>query len=81
MGNWFSKNEANKINENEGQITNNVVIDDTVDVHNFEIILMLFIITILKIIEFACFTYKTHKNSLKKKYMKNKINLNNHSTV
>jgi hypothetical protein len=81
MGGWFSKNEENKNIENDGQVTNNVVIGETVDIHNFEIIVLLYIITILKLIEFACFLYRNHTSKLKKKFIRSTLNLNNHSTV
>ncbi len=81
MGGWFSKNEESKTVETNGQITNNVVIDDTVNIHNLEIIIMLFIITVLKLIEFVCVIYNTHRRKLKKRFMKSNLNLNNSSSA
>lgn len=81
MGGWFSKNEENKIVENDGQVTNNVIIQDTINVYSFEIIIMLLIITVLRVIEFVCIIYSNHTRNLKKKFMKSSVNLNNHSAA
>jgi hypothetical protein len=75
MGGWFSKKEETKNMENGGIVTNNVVIGETVDIHNIEIIVLLYIITFLKIIEFACFAYNHHRRNLKKKFFKSNRHL------
>jgi hypothetical protein len=81
MGGWFSKNEENKIVENDGQVTNNVIIQDTINVYSFEIIIMLLIVTVLRVIEFVCIIYSNHTRNLKRKFMKSSVNLNNHSAA
>jgi hypothetical protein len=76
MGNWFSKTEETKTVENDGQVTNNVIVNDTVSVHNSEIIIMLLIITSIKLIEFIYFVYNSHNKRLRKKFIKSKLNFN-----
>jgi hypothetical protein len=63
---WFSSIDESKKIENEGQINNSVVVEESVEIYNFEIILMLLIIVILKIIEFLFFIYRTHDKRMKK---------------
>jgi hypothetical protein len=41
MSGWFPKTEENKIVENDGQVTNSVVIENTVNVHNIIIVILL----------------------------------------
>jgi len=75
---WFSSNDESAKIENDGQINNNVVIQDSVEIFNFEISLMLLIIVVLKIIEFLYFLQRIHTRKMKKKYQSN-VNLRNHS--
>jgi hypothetical protein len=77
---WFSSNDESKKVENDGEVNNNIVISESVEIYNFEIILMLLIIVTLKIIEFLFFVYKTHDRRMKRKYQKN-VNLQTHSNV
>lgn len=55
--------------DNNGQVVNNVVIEDTVNIENKQIALLLLIIVIIKAAEFAYKLYKDHKRSIKKKYL------------
>ncbi len=68
MGSWFSSQKTEKNVENNGQVSNNIVIEDAVQINNFEITLMLLIIVILKFIEFICFIYRIHLKRMKRKY-------------
>lgn len=71
MGSWFSKDE--KKVETNGEITNsnNIVIEDAVTVESREIVILLLIITIIKLIEFAIYIYNNHVRKIKKKYSNN----------
>lgn len=69
MGSWFSSNEAKETKlETSGEINNNVIIQDTVTVHNNEIIILLYIIAILKMAEFIIYIYNQYMKTIKKKY-------------
>lgn len=69
MGSWFSSNEAKETKlETSGEINNNVIIQDTVTVHNNEIIILLYIIAILKMAEFIIYIYNQYIKKIKKKY-------------
>lgn len=72
MGSWFSKNEEiKKTVESTGQVNNNVIVEDSVTIHNTEIIILLYIIAIVKAIEFIVFLYNAHTKRLKRKYGQN----------
>lgn len=58
----------NKVVDATGNVNNNVVIQDTVAIHNVEIIGLLYIIAGIKLIEFIYFIYRQHNRSIKKKY-------------
>lgn len=77
---WFSSNDDSEKIENEGQINNNVVIQDSVEIFNFEISLMLLIIVIIKVIEFLVFVQRVHGHRMKKKYQRS-VNIQNQSNV
>lgn len=64
MGTTQSKEEVKAVDTN-GNVNNNVIIEETK--HN-EIFILLLIICIIKLIEVIVFLYKTHKKMLKKKY-------------
>lgn len=64
MGKTQSKNS-----DNNGEIVNNVIIEDTVSVENSKIIILLIIIAAVKVAEFLYALYKDHKRGLKKKYL------------
>lgn len=63
MGKTQSKNS-----DNNGEIVNNLVIDDTVQIENSKILTLLLVIAILKLVHLIYFWYKDHKRGLKKKY-------------
>jgi hypothetical protein len=71
MGKSNSKNVEQKTIESDGQVNNNFVIQETVDVYNKEIIVMLAVIAFLKLLEFAYFIYKEHSKMLKKRFERN----------
>lgn len=57
-----------KSSDNNGEIVNNVIIDDTVKIENNQIITLLLIIAVIKLLEFLYCIYKDHKRRLKNKY-------------
>lgn len=63
MGKTQSKNA-----DNNGEVVNNLVIDESVQVENGQILTLLLIIALLKLVQFIYKLYKDHKKSLKKKY-------------
>jgi len=79
MGNlfssWFSSNEEKKQIENDGQINNEVVIQDVVEIYNLEIVVLLLIIVALKIVEFIYFVYRIHVQKIKKRYQNRNVTL------
>lgn len=69
MGSWFSKNEEiHKTVESTGQVNNNVIVEDSVTIHNTEIIILLYVIAIVKVFEFVVYLYSTHTKRMKRKY-------------
>lgn len=76
MGITESKEETKAVDSN-GNVNNNIVIQDPVPVHNKDIIVVLYLICAIKIVELIIFLYKFHSNRLKKKYMKNAQNEQN----
>lgn len=64
MGTTNSKNA-----DNNGEIVNNVIIEDTVNIENKQIVLLLTIIAAVKILEFLYTIYKDHRRGLRKKYL------------
>lgn len=87
MGSWFSSNKPNteqsqvKGVDSTGVVNNNLQLEGPIDVHNLEIIILLFIMCILKIVEFAFFLYGQHQRKHKKRMIalvaKSRDNLNN----
>lgn len=72
MGGTTSHDEAKTV-DSTGQVNNNVVVQETVDVYSSEIVILLGVLCILKILELGCFLYMNHKKSLKKKYAGNDL--------
>jgi hypothetical protein len=71
MGKSNSKNVEQKTIESDGQVNNNFVIQDRVDVYSQELVILLGIIALIKILEFGYFIYSQHNRSLKKKFERN----------
>lgn len=57
--------------ESDGEVNNNVVINEPKNNGNSQVLLVLWIICALKIIEFALYIYNRHQKSLKKRYTNN----------
>lgn len=73
MGGSQSSQPENKVVESSGQVNNNVVVafdtlQNTVADYGLEIVLLLLILCILKILEFASYVYVNHTKKMKKKY-------------
>lgn len=67
---WFGdSNEDTKTVDSNGEVNNNVVIQERVDVFSAEITWMLGLLCILKLLEFGSYLYINHKRSMKKKYL------------
>lgn len=76
MGSWFSKNEEETVNDSSshtnGTVNNNIVISDVkdvVDVHNTEIIILLYIICAIQVIKGIVKMWQTIQNNMKRKYL------------
>lgn len=65
MGSTESKSETKTI-DTTGNVNNNVVINDQVNIYSREITGLLAIICVLKIIEFIYFIYTKHYRRIKK---------------
>lgn len=68
MGKWFSKSHDSETNNEDNQNVNNIIIEDTVTVHNDTIIILLYIITVLLILKFVLHGIQINQRFLKKKY-------------
>lgn len=55
--------------DNNGEIINNVNIEDTVSVESKQILFLLVLIIVIKAVQFLYVLYKDHKRGLKKKYL------------
>lgn len=71
MGKTQSKN-----NDNNGEIVNNLIIEDKVAIENYEITILLAILVAIKIFELAYNLYKNHRRGLRKKYLSTPAQLN-----
>lgn len=72
MGSGPSQEEVKTV-DSTGQVNNNVVVafgalQKTVDNSSVEIIILLLILCVIKILEFASYVYVTHIRKMKKKY-------------
>lgn len=77
MGNWFSKNDDTKLEQKVGTINNgNIVIHESLPVHNDEAIILIYIILTLIVAKIALKLYKMHTRRLQKQfYRKSTVNL------
>lgn len=71
MGSWFSssKKETVKTLDSTGQVNNNVIIHDDVKFQNMEMLVLLYVITIVKIIGLVLYIYKQHKKKLRREFV------------
>ena len=67
MGTTESKDETKTVDSN-GNVNNNVVIQEQNSSNSFEMKILLYIVCIIKIIELLIFIYKFHRKNLKRKY-------------
>ena len=67
MGTTESKDETKTVDSN-GNVNNNVVIQEQNSSNSFEMKILLYIVCIIKIIELLVFIYKFHRKNLKRKY-------------
>lgn len=56
-----------------GQVNNNVIIDETVNVHNQQFLIILWIICIIKIVEFFSTLLRYYGKNIKRKYTNQSI--------
>jgi hypothetical protein len=54
--------------ESTGEVNNNVIVGNPVDVENEEIVFLLSVICILKLLEFGYICFKAYNRSVKRKY-------------
>lgn len=62
-----SKSKEMKV-DSQGQVNTNIVIDDTVNVHNQELLIILYIICAIKLIEFVMNIARRYGKCMKKRY-------------
>lgn len=74
MGGGESKEETKTI-DTTGNVNNNVVIQESVPIHNEEMKILLYVICVVKIIQFIFFIYKFQVRRLKKKYNCSRIDI------
>lgn len=62
--------------DSSGVVNTNIILKntDTLNVHNNEIIWILFAILVIKLLEMLLFVYYKHRRGLKKQYSKNSEN-------
>lgn len=71
---WGSDEKVEKNGEtSNNNVNNNVFVANPnhINIHNDEIVILLYIICAIKIIEFVYFVVNKYLNGLKKKYVKN----------
>lgn len=69
---WFSSDdESTKTTDNTGnENVNNVVIQSPVELGHKDLIVCIYILTIITVLKFIYLLYTVHKKNLKKKYAK-----------
>lgn len=65
---WFSSNTENKAENLGNENVNNVVINEPVTLDHIDLIICVYIITVILVIKFILTLYQMHKKNLKKKY-------------
>lgn len=71
MGAHESKVEEQKTVDSTGAINNNLVLSTPVPIHYKQMEILIWIICIIKVLEFCVCIYKVHSKMLKKKYSNN----------
>lgn len=74
MGGGSSKPTETKTVDSTGTLNNNLVIENSVPVHNSEINILLYILVAIQIINLLLIIYREHQKNLKKKYLKQNNN-------
>lgn len=69
MGKSASKEQRKENVHANGQVNNSFVIEESVGVHNDEVIIILYVICGIKILELLIYLYKLHKKEMKKKFI------------
>lgn len=68
MGGTQTK-ETKQNAQSTGQVNNNIVVEDTVQVTNDHIVILLSIIVLIKCFEVFYTLYRAHRRSIKKRYI------------
>lgn len=74
MGHTESKVESKAVDAN-GEVNNNVVIEQPVQILGGQMTILLYIICVVKILQFIFLIYKLHLRSIKKRYQKSAIDI------
>lgn len=74
MGNWFSKNDASKTEQKVGTVNNgNIVIHESLPVHNDEAIILIYLIAALIIIKVVLKLRKAYNRRLERHFTRRSI--------
>lgn len=57
-----------KVVDSTGTVNNNVVVSEPVPIENRTILILIWVICVVKVLEFVWLIYRKHHKSLKKKY-------------
>lgn len=77
MGLFGDSNEETKEIDATGNVNNNLIIDQSVPIHNEHLTVLLYIITTIKVIEFFYILFKAYNKRQKKKYVQRSLNSRN----
>lgn len=69
--------EETKVVDTTGNVNNNVVIAQSVPIHNDELLIILYIIVAIKIVELIYLVFKAYNKYQKKKYVRRGISMHN----
>lgn len=77
MGNWFSSNSETSVEQKVGTINNgNIIINDSLPVHNNEALILIYLILCIIITKFALKLYRLHNHRIERRILrKSTINL------
>lgn len=74
MGSWFSSEKKSENAENIGNSnTNNVVIQEPVEVEHGDLLILVYIITVVCVIRLLIDTYRMYYTRMKKKFYKQRM--------
>lgn len=68
MGGGESKTAETKTVDSSGTVNNNVVLSQPVPIENRQLLILIWILCVLRVIEFLWQIYREHNKNLKKKY-------------